>query len=399
MRHLFLTQDFAPDVGGMARRHVELCRRFPADTLVSTVAARGPEAPNAARLDAAEPVRMHRQPFTFHAAGRFTNQVRWARWLRAEAPAFDVVHCGNLRPCGYAAWWAMRRAGVPYLAYVNGGDLLREREKAPQALKRFTARHILGAAAGIVANSTWTGELAAEVMREVGVRRLPPIADFPLGTDPEQFSPGHSSAAARTALGLGDAPYLLTVARLVPHKGQDVAMRALAALTPEFPALRYVVAGEGPDEARLREMARTLGIAARVVFAGLLRDDLLPSLYAGASVYVGLSRLLPPINVEGFGISFAEAAASAVPSVAGDSGGVRSAVLDGETGFVVAPEDDRVAARAIARLLRDDALRRQMGAAARRAALERFNWDRVVRDTIEFAAACVQRAGRPERVR
>jgi phosphatidylinositol alpha-1,6-mannosyltransferase len=386
MRHLFITQDYTPDLGGMARRHVELCRRFPSDTLVSTVRADG-----MADADAAEPVPVHRQPFTFTQAGRFTNQVRWARWLRREAAAFDVVHCGNIRPCGYAAWWAWRRAGVPYLVYVNGGDLLRERKKASQPLKRTTARRIFGDAAGIVANSAWTGELAREVMREMGVGPLPPVADFPLGTDPMQFAPGQATGEVRARLGLGVAPYLLTVARLVPHKGQDVAIRALARLAAELPTLRYVIVGEGPDEQRLRALARTEGVEERVIFAGAMRDDVLPAVYAGAALYVGLSRLLPPINVEGFGISFVEAAASGVPSVAGDSGGVRSAVLDAETGVLVPPEEPERVADAIRTLMVNEPLRRRLGAAAREAALQRFNWDRVARDTVDFAAQCVDR--------
>ena len=387
MRHLFITQDYTPDLGGMARRHVELCRRFPSDSLVSTVRADGMTA-----ADAAEPVPVHRQPFTFSQAGRFTNQVAWARWLRREAAAFDVVHCGNIRPCGYAAWWAWRRAGVPYLIYVNGGDLLRERKKASQALKRTTARRIFGDAAGIIANSAWTGELARDVMREIGVSPLPLVADFPLGTDPRQFAPGQATGEVRERFGLGVAPYLLTVARLVPHKGQDVAIRALARLATELPTLRYVMVGEGPDEQRLRALASTLGVGGRVVFAGAMRDDMLPAVYAGAALYVGLSRLLPPINVEGFGISFVEAAASGVPSVAGDSGGVRSAVLDAQTGILVPPEDDVRVADAIRTLMVDEPLRRRLGAAAREAALQRFNWDRVARDTVEFAALCVDRA-------
>jgi len=364
-----------------------LCHRFPVDTLVSTVRATGHAE------DAAEPVRVHRQPFTFREAGRLTSQVAWARWLRAQAAAFDVVHCANIRPCGYAAWWAMKRTGVPYLVYVNGLDLLRERHKATQALKRLTARHILGGAAGIVANSTWTGDLTRAVMREVGVTQPPPVADYPLGTDPVQFAPERASAAVRAELGVGDAPYLLSVARLVPHKGQDVAMRALARIAPAFPNLRYVIVGEGPDEQRLRELARSLGMDARVVFTGPLRDDHLPAVYAGAALYVGLSRFIPPFSVEGFGISFVEAAASGVPSVAGDSGGVRSAVLDGETGLVVPPEDDAQAAAAIQRLLGDRALYERFARAGRDAALARFNWDRVARDTLEFAASCIARAG------
>ncbi len=220
------------------------------------------------------------------------------------------------------------------------------------------------------------------------------MADFPLGTDPVQFAPDRASAAALESVGVGADPYLLTVARLVPHKGQDVTLRAVAALAGEFPSLRYVIVGDGPDESRLRALAATLGVSGRVVFAGPMRDDLLPGIHAAASVYVGLSRLLPPINVEGFGISFVEAAASGVPSVAGDSGGVRSAVLDGETGFVVPPENVAAVTGAIRRLLGDDALRRRMGATARAAALERFNWDRVVRDTIGFATECVGSARR-----
>jgi phosphatidylinositol alpha-1,6-mannosyltransferase len=150
--------------------------------------------------------------------------------------------------------------------------------------------------------------------------------------------------------------------------------------------------GEGPDEQRLRALASTLGVGGRVVFAGAMRDDMLPAVYAGAALYVGLSRLLPPINVEGFGISFVEAAASGVPSVAGDSGGVRSAVLDAQTGILVPPEDDVRVADAIRTLMVDEPLRRRLGAAAREAALQRFNWDRVARDTVEFAALCVDRA-------
>ncbi len=154
----------------------------------------------------------------------------------------------------------------------------------------------------------------------------------------------------------------------------------------------YLVIGSGPGGATVaRELARA-GKSVRILERGRdWRNSPLYGTYAGAILYVGLSRLLPPINVEGFGISFVEAAASGLPSVAGDSGGVRSAVRDGEAGLVVVPEDVAQAAGAIRRLLDDDVLRRRMGAAARQAALGRFNWDRVARDTIDFAADCVAR--------
>ena len=385
MRHLFVTQDFGPDLGGMARRHVELCRRF-ADgeettMSVSTVASR-----DAASFDQHESYNIFRQPFPFERANRFTNQLRWARWLTSSrSPDFDVLHCGNIRPVGYAVRWANRKLGVPYLVYVNGGDLLRERRKAARSpIKRKTAQSILGHASGIVATSKWVAQLASEVMDEVRIEQPPPVAALDLGTDPVHFSPLRDTGALRRRWGVGDGPIILTVARLVPHKGQDMGIRALATLARAFPELRYIMVGEGHDELRLRSLARELGVSDRVGFVGPMRDDELPEAYATSTIYLGASRVDKEINVEGFGISFLEAGASGIPSVAGDSGGVRSAVRDGETGIVVPPTDPDAIADAIRSLLLNPERRKQMGRAARHAVETHYNWDRVARDTRDF---------------
>ena len=128
MNHIFVTQDFGPDRGGMARRHVELARRFSDATnsmSVSTVRIDGYEA-----FDRGEKYPIDRQPFHFREANRFSNQIRWANWLTGNKHAkIDVIHCGNIRPTGYAVDWAHGRLNVPYIVYVNGGDLLREKKK------------------------------------------------------------------------------------------------------------------------------------------------------------------------------------------------------------------------------------------------------------------------------
>ena len=392
MNHLLVTQDFAPDLGGMARRHVELARRFgDEDTImsVSTVAA-----PSCGSFDSSEPYRIYRQPFPFQRANRLSNQIRWAQWLTSRrAPRFDVLHCGNIRPVGYAVRWTNRKLHTPYLVYVNGGDLLRERVKASKsALKRRTAKSIFGNAAGIVATSKWVAELASSVMAQVGVESPPSIAALDLGTDPVRFNPLRDTGALRRRWGVGDAPVIITVARLVPHKGQDMGIRAIAQLSRDFPQLRYILVGEGHDEPRLRALARELGVMDRVGFVGPMRDDELPEAYATSTIYLGASRVDREINVEGFGISFLEAAASGVPSVGGDSGGVRSAVRDGETGIVVPPTDPDAIADALRSLLLNPDKRNQMGKAARHAVETHYNWDRVARDTREFTYSVVPKA-------
>lgn len=358
---------------------------------VSTVASR-----DASTFDQHESYSIYRQPFPFERANRFTNQLRWARWLTSSrSPDFDVLHCGNIRPVGYAVRWANRKLGIPYLVYVNGGDLLRERRKAERSsIKRISARSILGNSSGIVATSKWVAKLASDVMWEVGVEKLPPVAALDLGTDPVHFNPSRDTGALRRRWGVGDGPIILTVARLVPHKGQDMGIRALATLSRDFPNLRYIMVGEGHDEPRLRSLARELGVNDKVGFVGPMRDDELPEAYATSTIYLGASRVDKEINVEGFGISFLEAGASGIPSVAGDSGGVRSAVRDGETGIVVPPTDADAITEAIRSLLLNPERRTAMGRAARHAVETHYNWDRVARDTREFTYEVVKRVGK-----
>lgn len=393
LTHVFVTQDYAPDLGGMARRHVELCRRLgPAlcgdEVIVSTV--RGDDA---SALDAREPYTIARQPFGLAGAKTLPNQARWARWLVRHGAGASLLHCGNVRPCGHAVLWASHRLGLPYLVYVNGGDLLKERRKtARNPVKRRVTRLLLGRAAAIVSNSRWTTGLAATVMREVGVRTPPPVATIDLGTDPVQFHPARDSGMLRRRWGLGEAHLLLTVARLVPHKGQDVVLRALARLAADVPDLRYLIVGRGPDEPRLRALAAELGVLERVIFAGALPDAEIAEAYATSTLYAGLSRVERELDAEGFGISFVEAGSSGTASVAGATGGVPSAVRDGETGVLVDPTDVDAVTGAIRELLVHGARRLAMGAAARAAVESHYNWDRVARETRELAAAAV--AGR-----
>jgi phosphatidylinositol alpha-1,6-mannosyltransferase len=182
----------------------------------------------------------------------------------------------------------------------------------------------------------------------------------------------------------------LTVARLIPHKGQDVVMRAIAALKDDFPTLRYAIVGVGPDEDRLRRLARELRIEDRVIFAGALSDEQMAEAYATATIYLGLSRIENVIFAEGFGISFLEAAASALPSIAGDSGGVRSAVRDGITGVIVPPTDVTTVSNAIRTLLDDPHRRSVMGASARALVETYYNWERVARDTRDFSRRVIE---------
>lgn len=397
MRTLFLTQDFPPDHGGIARMYGELCARFPAGGVeVSTVRARVPGGGDGeSAAGEAAPYRLHRLPFTIREAKRVDSVVRWARWVgRKLAPGdIDVVQVGNVRPTGYVAAWHRGRAGMPYVVYVHGKDLMKEERKARSLRGRATGRWVLGGAAAIVANSRATAERAGRLLRTLGIDPAGRVRVVHPGTDPARFRPDAPGVEAwRRRLGLDGRRVLLSVTRLMARKGIDTALEALSRLAPERPDLAYVVAGDGPERGRLERLAADLGVAERVHFLGAVDDAELPGLYAAADVFVLPVREEPDDDeVEGFGIVFCEAAATGIPVVAGDSGGVADAVRDGETAFLVPPRDTAATASALARLLDDDGLRRAMGAAGRRAVEEYYNWDRAA---AEVWAILEEAAGR-----
>jgi phosphatidylinositol alpha-1,6-mannosyltransferase len=185
---------------------------------------------------------------------------------------------------------------------------------------------------------------------------------------------------ARRRFGLADhAEVIVSISRLVPRKGFDTAIRAVALLQASRPNLVLAIAGGGRDEPRLRQLAEQLH--APVVFLGRVSNEDLPRLYGCADVYTMLCRnRWGGLEQEGFGIVFLEAAACGVPQVAGDSGGAAEAVDDGVTGVVVRnPEEPRDVAAAFEQLLDDPLGRARMARRGRERAVRDFSYDVLAR--------------------
>jgi phosphatidyl-myo-inositol dimannoside synthase len=391
MTTLLLAQDFPPMGGGIARMHGELTKRFPRGELIVST----PTNRDAPEVDATFSAVIDRLPVGTYRTKTLPGLLLWSRRAASLVRQHEVrfVHCGNVKPAGYAARWVFERRRVPYGIYFHGADLLSEQHKIRHsALKRRTARVIIGGAAVLMANSAWTRDLALGVLGELGLdSRGHRLRVVHLGTDPNHFRPGVDPSALRERFGLpdGDARWLVTVARLERHKGMDTVIAALPAVIARVPAVRYAIAGTGPERGRLEKLAHKLGVADRVYFLGGVTDQDLPALYNLGAVYVGASRRAEPIGVEGFGIALVEAAGCGLPVVAGNSGGIPDAVRDGETGFLVAAEDPAAFADGICRVLADPALAQQLGRNGRRAVETYFNWDRVVRDLKEIESQTV----------
>jgi glycosyltransferase involved in cell wall biosynthesis len=170
-----------------------------------------------------------------------------------------------------------------------------------------------------------------------------------------------------------DPPRLLMVARFAAQKDHATLFRALATLLDLDWRLDLV--GSGPLEESVRVLARSLGLSDRVQFLGMRED--VPDLIAASQLYLLISHW------EGFPRSILEALRGGVPVVATDVGGVREAVIDGETGFVVPENDDVLLADRLRQLIQDAELRAAMGGAAREHYEAHFTFDRLVGESLQ----------------
>ena len=360
MTHLLVTNDFPPKVGGIQSYLWELWRRLPPERVtVLTTPYDGTR-----EWDGAQSFRVERtrEKVLFPTP----SLVRRIDRLAAEVDAGVVV----LDPALPLALLG-RHLQPPYAVVVHGAEVT---VPGRLPLSGQVLGHVLRGATHVIAAG---GYPAAEARHAAG-RGMPPVTIVPPGVDAERFHPLDEAErkAARAELGLpADAQLVVSVSRLVPRKGMDTLIEAAARLRRSHPDLLVAIAGAGRDRKRLETKAGHLGAPVR--FLGRVPDEQLPAAYGCGDVFAMLCRnRWAGLEQEGFGIVFVEAAACAVPSVAGDSGGAAEAVADGETGVVVRrPDDAGDVATVLTRLLDDDALRARMGAAARTRAETEFSYD------------------------
>lgn len=369
MKHLLVTNDFPPKVGGIQNMLWELWRRLdPSSFAVLT----SPHV-DAAEFDARQAFRIERtrEPVLLPHPMMVRRIERLARDFGAEHVVLDPA-----LPLGLVG----RSLSLPYSVIAHGAEIT-----VPGRLpaSRLALAHVLRGATHVFASGQYP---ASEAVRAAGgmwggKRGVLDVVQIPPGVDTQRFVPLDDNArrAAREKFGVSaHAPLVVGVSRLVPRKGFDVAIRAVAQVARNIDGITMLIGGTGRDRDRLQNIIDELRAPVRLL--GRVSDADLPGLYGSADAFMMLCRnRWGGLEQEGFGIVFAEAAACAVAQIAGDSGGAAEAVVDGSTGYVVRdPRNvDEVAAR-LAALLGDSATRTSMGMAARVRAVGEFDYSVLV---------------------
>lgn len=207
------------------------------------------------------------------------------------------------------------------------------------------------------------------------------ISMVPCGFDASEMVP-MTQQQARAVLGWDpDVFHVLQLGRMVPRKGVDNVVRAVARLRRQHGvnARLCIVGGESvdvtaedtPELGRLQDIARDEGVLEHIDFAGCRPRDQLSRYYSAADVFVSTPWYEP------FGITPVEAMACARPVIGSNTGGIRYTVQDGRTGFLVPPRDPDALASRLAALAYDPEMARRMGRAGERRAQRLFTWSRV----------------------
>lgn len=298
--------------------------------------------------------------------------------LCRNAGGYDVVHA-NFFMSGWVALHLKHTLGLPFAITFHAlGLVRREHQRSADAfpLERIDIeRTLVQEADCIVAECP---QDRSDLIRLYGADPGKTVM-VPCGFDPEEFGP-MDRLAARRALGLDPDEFIvLQLGRLVPRKGIDNVIRAMAHLEDKVPSRLLVVGGESdvPDEAvtpeigRLRGIAREAGVEARVTFTGRRQRHELRRYYCAADVFVTTPWYEP------FGITPLEAMACGAPVVGSAVGGIQYTVMQGVTGYLVPAHDPPALAERLAALQANPALARALGRAGIRRARSMFTWDRV----------------------
>ena len=359
MRHLLVTNDYPPKVGGIQSYLWEIYRRLPQDKVVVYTTPH----PDSESFDQKQTHKIIRSKQRVLLPTRqVANQIR----SLAEVENIDFIMYDPAVPIGILG----PKIGIPYGVILHGAEVT---IPGRMPIARSLIANVLQHAKLVVTAGDYSTKEAIRAAKQ----NLP-VCVIPPGVDIDRFKPLDEQARSTIRERFNfkdDDEVILTLSRLVPRKGMDVLISATSELMKTRPRVHLLIAGTGRDLRRLKALAQSTN--APVTFLGFVSDDQVAELYGMADVFGMICRVRwGGLEQEGFGIVFLEAAACGVPQIAGRSGGADEAVLEGETGFVVDnPTDSNAVKQALEKLFTDSETRQEMGRNSRARAEKEFSYD------------------------
>lgn len=279
---------------------------------------------------------------------------------------FDIVHT-HYYPMIIAGSLANKTYGIPHIFTYHGitdpsfFSVSRKRKRRIRELKE-----IAKALYGVTKVITPSIFLKKDFLEKYGSKE---ISVTPNGVNDERFNPKVSGEGVRKKYGLGDAPTVLYLGRIAPHKSVPLLLDAMERVVKCIPNAKLLIAGKD-KEGLLREMMNE-GKRDYLIYAGFAPETWLPNFYAACDVYCSASLW------EGFGMPFIEAMACGKPVVGFKTHSIPEVVKNGESGILVEEKDTVEMADALIELLEAGDKRMKMGIRAREHVERKYSWAKI----------------------
>lgn len=359
---LLITIDFPPQKGGVATYLSNVCQNLDHNNIVVLANKReGSE-----HFD-------HKQGYKIIRA-RLFNKFFWPAWLRTLRQAkkairqekIEQILISHVLPMGYIALLLK----LSFIVSLHGYDVLAAQRTF---WKKYWLIKILNKSKAIIVNSDFT----KENVLKLGVTENKITIVYPCpNIKPEDLIPAERQAL-KNELELHGKKVLLSVGRLVPRKGFDKVIEALPEVLKQVPNLIYLIVGNGQYKDDLENLALKLKVLDHLTICEDIPDTNLPSYYDISDALIMPARQIGS-DVEGFGIVYLEANSFGKPVIAGKSGGISEAVIDGQTGILVDPENVSDIARTIIHLMTNQEYALKLGAQGKERLLHEFQWEKQV---------------------
>ena len=291
------------------------------------------------------------------------------------AHPINLIHAHSALPCGHAASLLGRELKIPFVVTVHGLDASSTRQVEGRA-----GRWCAGVSQSVYRSACRVICVSEKVREQVIAATAGPVDTTVLynGVDPQVFSPPEREAGAQVVLSVGN---------LIPIKGHDLLLRAFAAIRGRLPALfstlSLEIIGDGPERARLQQLAQELRITANVNFRGRQSRRQVAEAMRRATVFALPSRY------EGLGCVYLEAMSSGRPVIACQGQGIEEVIRPAVNGCLIAADDLEGFTDTLVILLQQTELRRKIGESARRTILQEFTLEQQAERLVQLYRKCL----------
>jgi glycosyltransferase involved in cell wall biosynthesis len=378
--HVFICDQVSPSAGGIQNMMYWIAHGLADRGLRVVVAGRqDQEACRHLAQAGIELYRLNNPPHTKNSRDlRLLKLILQLRLRYGTAVILYVPLIKNVKVYRWLSRWLRWRC----VSYIHGNEVLRLVHKKPVQLQKN-----LAACACVFASSEYTKNLTGRLpAKTANVHALAP--GIPAGEFLRKLQQPDSGYRQRQ--GWHDKQVVLMLSRLVRRKGHETAIAAIARLVGKYPSLRLVIGGGGIYQDTIQAMIERYGVTANVELLGFVAEQDKLNLYQACDIYCMPSEICEEsYEVEGFGISFLEAAAMGKYVIGSESGGIPESIERNRSGFLITPGAVDQLAGILDDLLGDPARYAAIRSYAQTRALTRFDWDSRVHRMLSHITAAV----------